>query len=88
MEEIIKTLREQGALEIKDGSFEAFIDDEGIVQEIIFRRNRRKRPGETLAVKPQQGGHVRSNFSADGTLMQLIIETVWKRKFDNPKRGS
>lgn len=72
-------LQELGVFEIKNGSAELFFDDEGILQQVIYRRNKRKRQGEIFNILPIAGGKAVANYSPDGLLLQVVYETTWKR---------
>lgn len=73
-------LKELGVFDIKNGSAELFFDDEGILQQVIYRKKRRRVQGETLNVQGTHSGTVLANYDNDGTLQVLTIETTWKRK--------
>lgn len=64
----------------RDGSVELFFDDVGIVQQIVYRRKRRKREGESIQVFNIRNGTAIANFDNDGNLQKIVYETVWKRK--------
>lgn len=72
-------LQELGVFEIKNGSAELFFDDEGILQQVVYRKNKRKRQGEEFKVLDLKGGKATANYSPDGLLLQVTYETTWKR---------
>jgi hypothetical protein len=76
MDELLKL----GVFEIKNGSAELFFDDEGILQQVIYRKKRRRVQGETLNVHGTRSGTVLANYDNDGTLQVITVETSWKRK--------
>lgn len=73
-------LHKLGVFDIKNGSAELFFDDEGILQQIVYRQKRRRVQGESLSVRSTKSGTVLANYDHDGTLQVLTIETSWKRK--------
>lgn len=64
---------------LRDASVELFIDDVGIVQQIIYKKKRKKREGETIQVLGIKNGKAIASFDPDGNLGIIIYETVWKR---------
>ena len=64
----------------RDGSVELFFDDIGLVQQVIFRRKRKKREGETIEVFSIKNGTAIANFDHEGNLQRVLYETIWKRK--------
>lgn len=73
-------LSKLGVFDIKNGSAELFFDDEGKLQQVIYRQKRRRVQGENLSVHGTKSGTVLANYDHDGTLQVLTIETTWKRK--------
>lgn len=79
-------LKELGVLDMKNGSVELFYDDEGVLQQVIYRRNKRKRQGDTMfTVLPVAGGKAIANYTHDGVLSQVVYETIWRRKLATQK---
>lgn len=76
----MQELQELGVFDIKNGSAELFFDDEGVLQQVIYRKNKRKRQGELFKVLDVQGGKAIANYSPDGILLQVTYETTWRRK--------
>lgn len=79
MQEIIKTLEEQGVFNIKNGSVELFFDDEGILREMIFKKKRRKRPDEDLKIFSVTNGKSVVDYDKYGIIQQITYQTQWKR---------
>lgn len=75
-------LQELGVFDVRNGSAELFFDDEGIIQQIVYRKNKRKREGEEFQVLGVKGGKATANYHPDGTLLQVTYETTWRRKLD------
>lgn len=75
-------LQELGVFDIKSGSAELFFDDEGILQQVVYRKNKRKRQGEEFKVLDLKGGKATANYSPDGLLLQVTYETTWKRSLN------
>lgn len=75
----LDTLEAQGILDIRNGSAELFFDDIGLIQQIIFRKKKRKEPHKDLKVYNQNNGTAILNYDNDGTLQQIVYETRWKR---------
>lgn len=73
-------LQNLGVFDVKNGSVELFFDDEGILQQIIYRKNHRKREGEDFSIRPISMGKITANYGPNDTLAQVIYETTWKRK--------
>lgn len=80
----MEELKGLGVFDIKNGSAELFFDDEGKLQQIIYRKKRRRNQGESLVVQGTHSGTVLANYDHDGTLQVLTIETTWKRKLAQP----
>ncbi len=79
--QLLELLNAQGVLFMKNGSADLHFDDEGLIQEIHFKKRRRKRDGERLQVIPVKRGNVTASFSPDGEIGSLTVETKWIRKF-------
>lgn len=72
-------LKEQGILNLKNGSAELFFDDEGLLQKLIIRKRRRKREGEILKIIPPKKGNVIANYNHESLLLHITYETEWCR---------
>lgn len=79
MEETIQILIEQKLFDLKNGSAELHFDDEGLLQEIVFKRKRRKREGESLTIFGVQNGKSLANYDKNGIIQQITYETQWRR---------
>lgn len=77
-------LEQLGVLDIKNGSAELFFDDEGVLQQIIYRKNHRRREGEPFEIRALSMGKITANYGPNDTLAQVIYETTWKRKLAKP----
>ena len=71
-------LKQQGIFDLKNGSVELFFDDEGLLQEILFKRKRRRRQGETLQVFTKNGRAI-VDADNDGVIQHITYETRWRR---------
>lgn len=78
-QETLDTLKAQGVFDIKNGSAELFFDDIGILQQIVFKKKKRKEPQHDLKVYTTHNGTAICNYDNDGTLQQITYETKWKR---------
>jgi hypothetical protein len=76
----MEELQKLGVFDIKNGSAELFFDDEGKLQQIVYRKKRRRREGENLVIHGTTSGTVLANYDNDGTLQVITVETTWKRK--------
>lgn len=77
--EIIDTLFIQNVFFMNNGSAELFFDDECLLQQIKFRKKRRRREGESLKIYNVRNGTAVTQYDKDGTLQQIEYETTWKR---------
>lgn len=80
IKQMLDILYTQGVLTMKNGSAELAFDDEGLLQEICFKRRRRKRDGEKLQLNPIKFANVTASFNQESEIAYLIIETKWKRR--------
>ena len=79
MEDTLQTLKDQGVFNVKDGSVELFLDDEGKVQQIVYRIKKVKRD-TPLVVREIKRGTAIAHFDGSGIMQKVIYETFWKRK--------
>lgn len=75
----IDILKREGVLDVKNGSVELHFDDVGILQEITFRKKRRRRSGEDLKILTQKNGRSIADYDNDGVIQHITYETKWRR---------
>lgn len=83
--ETIKTLKQLGIFELKNASAELHFDDEGILQEITFRKKRRRREGEDLQLFKQKNGRSIADYDSNGIIQHITYETKWRKPLANKK---
>lgn len=85
MQQIIETLKQLGVFDLKNSSAELHFDDEGILQEITFRKKRRRREGEELQLYKQKNGRSIADYDNNGIIQHITYETKWRRPLAKKK---
>lgn len=79
MEEVIQIMKQEGVFKLKNASVELSFDDVGLLQQMVFKKKRRRRTGEDLMIYMQKSGKAIADYDKDGVIQHITYETKWHR---------